>query len=189
MQKETKIKVAKVILGVVNAAGVLAVAAVAPNALQAIDLFYDKKKRRYDIYKKRYYINTSINKLKDKSLIKFEKEGEKTFVRLTEKGELELSKYRFQEKRIEKPAKWDKKWRVVIFDIKEHRKKTRNGLRRELINLNFVRLQNSVWAYPYECEEIIIMLKSYFGIGKDVLYMVVEKIENDKWLKKDFGLE
>jgi len=78
---------------------------------------------------------------------------------------------------------------VVIFDIKERRKIIREELRKELINLGFRRLQNSVWIYPYECEELIIMLKSYFSIGKDVLYMVVERLENDKWLKRDFGLE
>ena len=32
------------------------------------------------------------------------------------------------------------------------------------------------------------MLKSNLFLGKDVLYMTVEKIENDKWLKESFGL-
>ncbi len=177
--------IGKIVLGTIAVAGALAIAAIAPNALQIIKIFDENKKRHYH---RGYYIKKTISKLKDKGLIKFEKRDGKTFARLTEKGERELSKYQWREKIIKKPARWDGKWRVIIFDIKEKRKITREELRRELINLGFLRLQNSVWIYPYECEEPMIMLKAYFRIGKDVLYMVVEKLENDKWLRKSFKL-
>ncbi|MGB9680867.1 MAG: CRISPR-associated endonuclease Cas2 [Minisyncoccia bacterium] len=186
MKKETKIMIGKIILSTIAVAGVLAVAAVAPNALRAIDLFRDKDKRKYHMGS---YINRSIAKLKNRGLITFEKKGGKTFVRLTEKGERELLKYQLREMTIQRPKKWDKKWRVIIFDIKEKRKVIRERLRQELKNLGFIKLQNSVWVFPFECEEVIILLKSYFCIGKDVLYMTVEKIENDKWLKEKFGLK
>lgn len=185
MKKETKIMVGKIILGTIAVAGVLAVATIAPNALQAIDLFYGKNKRKYHMGS---YIKKTVINLKERGLINFEKSGQKTFVRLTKKGERELLKYRLREKIIEKPKKWDKKWRVIIFDIKEKRKSVREQLRKELINLGFLRLQDSVWVYPYDCEEMIIMFKSYFLLGKDVLYLTVEKIENDKWLLQQFGL-
>lgn len=177
--------IGKIILGTIAAAGVLAVVAIAPNVLQVISLFDEKKKYHYP---RKYYVKKAIGKLKERGLIEFEKSDNKTFVRLTEKGERELLKYRLREAVIEKPKKWDKKWRVIIFDIKEKRKMIREELRKELVNLGFKRLQNSVWIYPYECEELIIMLKSYFKIGKDVLYMVVERLENDRWLQKDFSL-
>jgi len=186
MKKETKIMVGKIVLGVIAVAGVLAVAAVAPNALQAIDLFSGKNKRKYHLGS---YIKKTVTKLKEKGMIDFEKRGNKMFVKLTEKGERELLRYQLKEKVIEKPKKWDKKWRVIIFDIKEKRKHIREQLRKELINLGFLRLQDSVWIYPYDCEEVIIMFKSYFNLGKDVLYMTVEKIENDKWLLQEFGLK
>jgi len=188
MEKETKIKIAKIILGVVAAGGLITIAAVAPNSLKIIDLFYDKKKRNYDLYKKRYYIKTTVGKLADRGLIEFYKRDGRNFLRLTGKGKRELLKYQMREKMIEKPKKWDKKWRVVIFDIKEQARNLREGIRQELTKLGFVRLQNSVWVYPYECEEIVAMIKTYFGIGKDVLYMSVDKIENDTWLKREFGL-
>lgn len=178
--------IGKIILGTIAAVGVLAVVAVAPNVLQAIDLFYDRKSKKYHIGS---YVNRSIMRLKDRGLIAFEKEDGKTFVRLTDKGEQELLRYRLREMTIERPKKWDKKWRVIIFDIREKRKVIREGLRNELRNLGFKKLQNSVWVFPFECEEAIILLKSYFHLGKDVLYMTVEKIENDKWLKEEFGLK
>jgi CRISPR-associated endonuclease Cas2 len=185
MKKETKIMVGKIILGTIAVAGVLAVAAIAPNALKAVDIFYNKEKRKYHMGS---YMKKAITKLRERGLIDFEKRGDNIFAKLTEKGERELLKYKLREKVIEKPKKWDKKWRVIIFDIKEKRRAIRDELRNELVNLGFSRLQDSVWVYPYECEEIIIMLKSYFRLGKDVLYMVVEKIENDKWIRREFNL-
>ncbi|MBU3925990.1 CRISPR-associated endonuclease Cas2 [Patescibacteria group bacterium] len=186
MKKEKKIKIAKIILKTVAAADIISMIILAPNALQCLDMFYDRRKRKYN---PKYYIQNTIGRLKNQGLIKFETKNGKKFVRLTEKGEKELLKYQLQELVVKKPKKWDEKWRVIIFDIKEKRRKTRDELRRELNNLGFIKLQNSVWVYPYECEEIIIMLKAYYLIGKDVLYMTVEKIENDRWLKEEFKLK
>ena len=61
-------------------------------------------------------------------------------------------------------------------------------MRSTLNRLGFVKLQNSVWVFPYDCEELVVMLKSNLFLGKDVLYMTVDNIENDKWLKETFGL-
>ncbi|MBU2633031.1 hypothetical protein KJ751_00790 [Patescibacteria group bacterium] len=185
MKKETKILVGKIILGTIASAGLLAVAAVAPNALKAVDLFYPKEKRKYH---RGSYVKKSITKLKDRGLIKFERQDGVAFVRLTKKGQKKLLGYQLREKIIKKPKRWDKKWRVVIFDIKEQSRNLREGLRKEIINLGFVKLQNSVRVYPYECEEVVGLIKTYFQIGKDVLYMTVEKIENDKWLREEFDL-
>jgi CRISPR-associated endonuclease Cas2 len=185
VKRETKILMGKIILGTIASAGVLTIAMVAPNALKAIDLFYPKEKRKYH---REYYVKKSVTKLKERGLIQFEKRDGMTFVGLTEKGRRELLKYQLRETSIKRPKRWDKKWRVIIFDIKEKRRIVRDRLRKELVNLGFLRLQNSVWIYPYDCEQIVIMLKSYFQIGKDVLYMTVDQVENDRWLKEEFGL-
>ncbi len=187
VKKRENVDVIKILLKTLEITTVLSMAVMAPNALQALDMFYGNK--AYDRSKKRYYINTTITKLKEKGFIKFENKSGKKFVRLTKKGREKLLKYQLQEIKIKKPKRWDKKWRVVIFDIKEQRKYAREGLRIELIRLGFLKLQNSVWVYPYDCEEVIVMIKSHLKIGKDILYMTVEKIENDRWLKKEFGLK
>lgn len=186
MKKETKIKIGKIILRTIAAAGILSVAVLAPNAVKIFKLFDEGKKKKY---KRDYQIKRAIVRLKNSNLIEFQYKNGKNFVRLTSKGEEKLLKYRLQEIIIEKPKKWDGKWRVIIFDIAEQKRRVRDGLRTELINLGFLKLQNSVWIYPYDCEEIIIMLKANFRMGKDVLYLVIEKLENDKWLKQKFGLE
>lgn len=184
MEKNKKIKITKIVLVAIAAAGVLSMAVLAPNTLQILGPFFKNKR-----YNPKYYVNKVIFQLENKGLIEFQKNKKgKKFIRLTEKGKQRLLKYQLQELTIPKPANWDRKWRVIIFDISEKKKHLRNILRKELINLGFIRLQDSVWVFPYECEEVIIMLKAHFCFGREVLYMTVDKIENDKWLKKDFDL-
>ena len=182
--KEKSVKIAKIVLKTIATAGFVSMAILAPNAIQALNIFKGSKK-----YKPRYYLNSAICRLKSQGLIEFLNRNGKNFIRLTGKGRKRLEKYQFQDAVIEKPKRWDGKWRIVIFDIKEEKKAVRDLLRRELINLGFVKLQNSVWVYPYDCEEVIIMLKTYFRRGRDILYITAEKIENDSWLKKIFNLD
>ena len=184
-KKQNKIPVKNIILKTIAVAGVVGMAVVAPNVLQALKIFSNDNKK----YNKKVYINKSITNLINKGLIKFETKNGQKFVRLTLKGKQELAKYELGDLEIKKPKKWDRKWRIVIFDIKEKRRKTRDILRNTLNRLGFIKLQNSVWVFPYDCEELIIMLKSNLFVGKDILYMTVDKLENDKWLKEVFGLK
>ncbi len=182
--KRERIPVQKILLTTIAVAGILSVAVLAPNALKVIKQFSGDKG-----FRRKRYLDNSIGNLLKKGLIKFEiSDGGKKFVTLTKKGEEQLVKYKIGDLRIKRPRRWDKKWRVIIFDIKEKRRETRNLLRSTLNRFGFVKLQNSVWVFPYECEELIIMLKSNLFVGKDVLYMTVDSIENEKWLKETFGL-
>ena len=87
-----------------------------------------------------------------------------------------------------KPKKWDRRYRMVMFDIPERRNRIRKLLRFEMQEVGFLRIQDSVWVYPFDCEEFISLLKADLRIGKDVLYAVVEEIENDKWIRQHFNL-
>jgi DNA-binding transcriptional regulator PaaX len=178
------VKIPEIILSAVKIAGILALAAVAPNTVQLLR-FLPKTKSRTCYFPA--YIDQTVKRLIKRGLIKIERVNGLPVVRLTNKGEDELSRYTLREK-VLKQKEWDGKWRILIFDIKEYRRTTRDLLRKELIDLGFVRLQNSVWINPYECGEVSVLLKADLRIGKDLLYMTVEKLENDKWLKKCFAL-
>ncbi len=110
-------------------------------------------------------------------------------LRLTERGRDELQLIETRNYQIEKPKRWDKKWRMLIFDIREERKGLRDKVRQTLVSIGFKRLQDSVWVYPYDCEDLVALLKADFHIGKDLLYIIADAIENDVWLKKEFTLE
>ena len=183
-KERRKTNIQKIILGSIATAGILSVALLAPNALQALKpLGLDKKFRNF-----KNDTNRSLSRLLNTGLVVFiEKDGKK-YLKLTEKGKLKLirlEQYNFQ---LKKPKKWDKKWRIVIFDIPQKRRLQRDNLRFTLKQIGFVRLQNSVWVYPYDCEDLITLLKLDFKIGREILYIIADKIENDKILKEYFKI-
>lgn len=87
-----------------------------------------------------------------------------------------------------KRKKWDQKWRVVVFDVWENTRSKRDALRYEIKNFGFIQLQRSVWIYPYECAEFIELLKTDLSFGKNIRYMVLEKLDHDDKLRKYFKL-
>ncbi len=181
-----RVPVGNIILGVIGLTALVSLALVAPNTVQALKLLgLDPKK----VYRKKYYVDAAIEKLYKRGLIETVKKanGEK-YVKLTSEGKKQLFKFEFEGLSKHKPNKWDKKYRVVIFDIKENLRFSRDDLRRMLMNFGFVRLQNSVWVYPYPCEGAINLLKANLEMGDEVVYMKVESIENDGWLREHFKL-
>src|SRR3989344_36080 len=181
-----RIPVRNIILAVIGLSALMSFALIAPNALQALRLLNLDKKRED---RQKYYIDTAIKKLYKRGLIETitKASGEK-YAKLTPEGKKSLLKFEFEGLAKQKPKKWDGKYRVVIFDIKENLRFSRDDLRYMLLKFGFVRLQNSVWVYPYPCEGAINLLKTYLEIGDEVVYMTVESIENDEWLLKEFSL-
>lgn len=110
-------------------------------------------------------------------------------IELTEKGMKiaeELSQH--EEVRPIKQKKWDQKWRIVMFDIWERRRKVRDELRETLKEIGFVKVQNSAWAYPYPCEKLLVFLQTHLKLGRGILYVVADEIEHDEKLRKHFNL-
>lgn len=135
----------------------------------------------------KYQARTALGRLAAKGMVTFEECDGKRYARITGKGERVLQ---METERVimTKKRKWDKRWRVVIFDIPERRKRVRDRLRRFMSSCGFVRLQDSVWIYPYDCEDLIALAKTEFRIGADALYMIVECLERDKYLREHFDL-
>ena len=184
-ERTKKLLVQKAILGSIATIGLLAMAAVAPNAIKALSMFGIGKRSTNP----KYQMNKTFFSLIDQGYVKLEKTSKGSFARLTPKGKARLFLLQARELNERKPKRWDHKWRVLIFDIKEVRRGTRDRLRQSLRMVGFVRLQHSVWVYPYDCEDFIVLLKSDFHIGKELLYLIVDQIENDGALRKEFGIK
>lgn len=177
-----KIDFKKVILMTIATAGILTIAVLAPNALQFLKPFLKQNKK----YNLKYYLNQKAQKMIQNGLLKIETENGQQFISLTNKGERKLLYYKITEK---KKQKWDGKWRVVIFDVWENVRYKRNLLRMEIKDFGFIQLQRSVWIYPYECAEFIELLKTDLSFGKNIRYMIVEKLDYDKNLRKNFDIK
>ena len=178
-KRKRKGDVQKAVLASIKVAGLLSVALVAPNAVSVLKKFGLISARR-----QREIILRSRDRLVSQGFLKYEN----SFMRLTDKGEVYLRHLEMKDWRIDKPKRWDSKWRMLIFDIPEKRRSLREKVRLTLLNIGFVRLQDSVWIYPYDCEDLLNLLKADFKIGKDLLYIVVDFIENDKSYRKLFNL-
>lgn len=178
-QKTRKRNVTAFILGAVGVAGMLGIAMVAPNVLGAM-----YKLGIIPIRRQKEIVNRARDRLLKQGLLK----RENGFLRLTARGQAALRLLEARDFKFRKPQRWDGKWRVLIFDIPEYRRALRNKIRQTLQSIGFVRVQDSVWAYPYDCEDFVALLKADFRIGKDMLYMIVEELEGDRRLRRFFDL-
>src|SRR3989344_480073 len=136
-----------------------------------------------------YQNKRALGRLKEAGLVTFVEDEGRWYARATDKGKLFLVSKGLQEfMSPERKQKWDTYWRVVIFDIPEKRRKTRDRLRIFMESFGFIRLPDSVWVYPYDCEDILTLLKAELRIGSAVLYMLVAEIENDRGIREHFKL-
>ena len=170
------------VLTSLKVAGVLALGMLAPNTLQLLR-FLPKDKSIYADRTRR-----SIENLLKKRLVKISSAGGSSQVELTPKGEAFLARLAIGGG-LKKPRRWDKKWRVIIFDIPERRRTTRDQLRLTLVQIGFKKLQDSVWVYPYDCEDVIQLIKTDVFLSREVVYIVAEEVEYSQNLKKFFNLE
>lgn len=169
----------RIILESVATIGVLSVALVAPNVLTAMNkLGIIPNPRRKE------YISSSASKLTKRGLMIF-KDG---YYQLTKEGEKILRRWELSDYKLRKPKKWDGQWRIMIYDISEKKAIIRKQIAKLFTEAGLYRLQDSVWVYPYDCEDIIGLLKTDFGVGKEILYIVAREIENDRHLRDHFDL-
>lgn len=131
----------------------------------------------------------SIRQLYENQLVQFkeEKNGLIT-VLLTKKGKKIAVSYNLDNMQITIPAVWDKKWRIVMFDIPEKYKKARDALRWHLKQLGFIQLQKSVFCFPYDCKKEIDLIIDLYQIRRWVRYLTSDFIDNELHLRTKFGL-
>ncbi|MBI1957272.1 MAG: hypothetical protein HY434_01970 [Candidatus Liptonbacteria bacterium] len=169
----------KIILGVVATAGVLGVAAIAPNALGAM-----ARLGMIPVKRQKEFIINSRNRLIRRGLLAYQN----GLLQLTPEGERILRALEIRDFSLRKPKRWDGKWRMLIFDIAEKKKRVREQIRHSLFQIGFVRVQDSVWLFPYDCEDVITLLKADFHLGKEVLYVITDAIENDSVFRRHFSI-
>ncbi len=135
-------------------------------------------------------LKNSAYYLKKRGFIEFIKEGNSEItVKITDNGKKYLKAFDIENMTLNKPAEWDKKWRLVIFDVPEKHKKAREALRRKLKDLNFIRLQDSVWVTPYPCDDEIRFLREIFNIPFNVDVFITQDLKHHEIrLKKYFNL-
>ena len=113
-------------------------------------------------------------------------EGEIT-VKITRKGENIIRDVDIDSLELKKQGSWDGKWRLIIFDIPVGKNKNRLAFTERIKKLGFVMIQKSVWAYPFECYEELMILRKFYEIEKHVTYCEVVEVEDELGWRKRFN--
>ena len=150
-------------------------------------IFKTLKRDWKEINKK--YLYRIIKEFREERLVDYrEKEDGTVEIVLTEKGQRMVLKFNIDKIKIARPLKWDKKWRVVFFDIPEKRRSERNILRDKLKELGFCEIQKSVFVHPFPCFDEINFITEYFQLRNFVRYGEMTSISNEEEFKLKFEL-
>lgn len=123
------------------------------------------------------YFNKRLWEMKKRGYIKNFKKEKENLLELTSIGKEKALKYFSNEFMVEIPKTWDRKWRIVIFDIPSKKKYLRDTMRNKLKKIGFYQLQKSVFVYPFECLDQIKALKYIYCLEPYVQYILAENIE------------
>lgn len=190
LQRRDKIELTKsILLALATGTALTAGIVIAPNLTSYLcRLLFKKTKNRYFITKQ-YMVKRTLNRLRQQSLIDYQENRDgKVTLTLTEAGQLKVLRYKFDEMVIKKPKRWDRKWRMVIFDVPEGHKAARDALRDKMKSLGLYQLQKSVWISPYPCKNEVDFISHLYGIGRYLLYFETKKLENEQFLINNFNL-
>lgn len=134
------------------------------------DFAYHHYRYHYGIPElKKSSLSQALKRLREGGLIEQVKLKNDVLIKLTEAGK-DLISDKFEEK------DWDRKWRIVVFDIPEEKRIIRNLFRRNLKKWGFKHLQKSVWISK---RNVFDKLESYIkdlGIEKWVIVMEVNRL-------------
>lgn len=154
----------------------------APNTVQLIDYLNPKgRAERNRIWK-------TIKYLEEKNRIRIEERGNNLYVYLTSEGHVKLNEDSICELAIKKPYRWDRKWRLVMFDLPARHNKARDPFRLKLEDLGFRLYQRSVFIFPYECHEEVHTIAQWYGIDEHIRYIVATEVHDMRQFAKLFDL-
>lgn len=71
---------------------------------------------------------------------------------------------------------WDKKWRLVIFDIPEKQRSLRENFRRKLKELGFGMVQKSVWVSPHDITTPFREYLEFKKLNRDVYLLEIDRL-------------
>jgi len=121
---------------------------------------------------KKSSLSITLKRLRENGFIDFVNDKTLAF-KLTNSGKDKALWIKMQEDE----EKWDGKWRFVIWDIPEKRRKVRDLLRSKLKELGFSQFQKSVWGSKKNCTNILRKFIEQVGIEKWVMVVESDNID------------
>lgn len=194
VKQENKNKVyasAKTVLSLLGMGITIAAAFVAPKVAPTLINTFWKEENEWGKWKQFNlgYLLQTLRRLRKQKLVEIKDINGKQQIIITQKGKTRILEYSLDELEVTKPKAWDKKWRVVIYDIPNRKKYLQELMRETLKNLGFLAIQESVYIIPYPCYKEIEFLREYYYVGPYIKYLLVANLEDDSVYKTYFGLQ
>jgi DNA-binding transcriptional regulator PaaX len=180
--RKPRLEIVKDIFSWLFVGGAVVLAATSPYFVHNL-LFGEKRFKKYT----KRAISTAFDRLRRSGAISIESRNKQIYISLTPEGKKKAGIFQINDFKIKIPRQWDKKWRLLTFDIAHKRKILREALRGKLKQLGFRQFQKSIWIHPFDCKVEIALLKEFFGLtDKEVQLIIAEDIGSEEEWRRIF---
>lgn len=146
-----------------------------PDIYRTRDAYWDMLEKEKRAKKKKQDFARLIRYLKNRGYLNVKDLKNRKAVMMTPKGMDKL--FNIKIKLEEKKKRSDKKWQMVLFDIPEEKRKTRDMFRKQLKYLGYRKLQRSIWVCPYDVSKPTQQLIRYYKLDRFVRLLLVEEMK------------
>jgi len=148
---------------------------------------YNHRHRGWHDYPRRSIYNAS-QRLRAKGYVRTSTTGNAVVFELTEAAKKQLLAFEKLTLKHRSAMRWDKRWRLVSFDIPETQRKYRDTLRRKLKRLGLKQFQQSVWVSPYPLADDFHQIIAEGGLENRVVIIDSDRLPDEAKWKRRFGL-
>ena len=164
-------------LRTVGLAGYSGVVVEAPNV--ALGLGTVLKKTGLDLAQQQRI----LAELRRQGLVDIAKKDRAYQFTITPAGAHRLQQVMIDEIRIEIPEKWDKKWRLVTYDVPVKFSAPRQAFTNRLQAQGFSMLQRSLWVHPAPCFIEVEQIAIHYNIMRYCTLMEVDRLDEQSTQK------
>ncbi len=173
----------RILLTIAEAGGAVVENFIDPyGKLRVANMFIDEGKIQ------RYRLRRKLLAMEAQGLVSVKEKRGEIKISLEPEGHIRALRYAADDLVIKKPDWWDRKWRIVLFDVPEELRSSRNMFKLKLDEFGFIQLQHSVYVHPYECHNEIELTRTAYGLKEYVKILLVDKIEGEAALRKRFNI-
>ena len=166
-------KIAHEILRVLSGRG-MSVASLSGSSISSA--FIPRLEERGIGKKRKNSVRVAIDRLRRQKFVEYTNNSDRGHIRLTSAGEMRIRQYDLEGLKLEDQTRWDRIWRIVMFDIPEEKKVARDAVSRKLKNIGFYQLQKSVFIHHNPCLDEIGFIEEFFGLEGMITYVEANSI-------------
>ncbi len=107
-------------------------------------------------------------------------------LQLTEKAQKRLKRIELDDIIITARQHWDKRWRIILYDIPEQKRKARRVISCELRRIGCFQLQESAWISPFPCRQEVSTIAAHVEVSQYLSYFEAINLDNEPAMLRRF---